>query len=147
MILMSVLKIIAFLDHSLLATPAASVATTSLNTGPRRTQILKIGHVQNDVTVSSGFHVNTRRHISTTPVTEGVRIMPIQTMFFTEGYHRCAFLTLNCRESRNYIETQRRNGRVATLASELLSLENIDSLLGPRYHPISAHLSATRSTL
>ena len=80
-------------DHNLLAaTPADSVVsgTTSLRTRPRRTEKLKIGRVrnsENDVTVSSGFHLNIGRHISTMQPS-----MPKQTLFFAEGYHRCAFL-------------------------------------------------------
>jgi hypothetical protein len=111
-------------DHNLLETPAVPVATTSLHTRSRRTQKLKIGHVQNsenDVTVSSGFHVNIGRYIST-PTTEGFAIMPKQTLFFAEGYHRCAFLTANYKGSRKFMNPQIKKVPVDALASELQQL-------------------------
>jgi len=89
----------------------------------KRTQRLKINHVQNsenDVGVSPGFNVNIGKYISTIPP-EGLTI-PKHTLFFAEGYHRCAFLTANYKESRKYFSPQFKKVKVSSLRSEFEKL-------------------------
>jgi hypothetical protein len=105
-------------EHNILEALSASVATTSRRL--RRTQRLKISHVQNsenDVRVSSGFNVNIRRYISTTPP-EGLAI-PKHTFFFVEGFHRCAFLTAKYKRSRKYFSTQLKKVNASALGFEM----------------------------
>ena len=43
-------------------------------------------------------------------------------LFFAEGYHRCAFITANYKESRKYFEEQLKKVNVIALGSELEQL-------------------------
>ena len=78
-------------EYNLLEALAASFVSTSHR--QRRTQTLKISHVQNsenDVRVSSCFNLNIRSYISIRPPPECLAI-PRHTLFFAEGYHRSPF--------------------------------------------------------
>ena len=105
-------------ENNLLEALAAPVVTTSHRF--RLTETLEISHVQNsenDVRVSPGFNVNIGRYISMAPP-EGLAI-PKHTLFFAEGYHRCAFLTANYKRSRQYISTQSKKINASALGFEL----------------------------
>ena len=102
-------------EYNLLEALAASFVSTSHR--HRRTQRLKISHVQNsenDVRVSSCFNLNIRSYISIRPPPECLAI-PRHTLFFAEGYHRSAFITANYKESTKYFS-------VSALGSELEQL-------------------------
>ena len=94
--------------HNLLEAVVASVATISHRL--RRTQRLKISHFQR-------FNVNIGRYFSMAPP-EGLAI-PKHTLFFEDGYHRCAFLTAIYKRLIKYFSNQLKKVNVSALGFEL----------------------------
>ena len=52
------------------------------------------------------------------PLPEGLAI-PRHTLFFSEGYHRCAFIIASYKQSRKYFNTTTKTVNLNALGSEL----------------------------
>eukprot|EP01018_Ginkgo_biloba_P007841 Gb_06198 [translate_table: standard] len=107
-------------EYNLFQALAASAASACHKR--RRTQKLKISHVQNsenDVKISPGFSVNIlTRGMEIISMPEGAA-KPKHSLFFTEGYHRFAFVSASYKKPQSYVKTYSKKVKADALLSEI----------------------------
>eukprot|EP01018_Ginkgo_biloba_P000786 Gb_23347 [translate_table: standard] len=88
----------------------------------RRTQKLKISHVQNsenDVKISPRFSVNIlTRDMEIVSTPEGVA-KPKHSLFFIEGYHQFAFVSASYKKPQSYVKAYSKKVKVDALLSKI----------------------------